>query len=312
MSHEHPAWTYVTTPFGRIRAHVVHVRSRHRILALDDGRFAKTVRHSTDPSTHVWTTRNRAVWRHLSRFPHPGLLRVFERVVDDDGDEGFLCEGLRVPPLGAGTHPAAQTLGGFLHAAGWLAAAAGHMHRNGYVHGDLTPGNVCFRADGGPVIIDFDTSVKAGRPLRYPGESGREFVVLTPACCSPEHAAGTPMLPSSDVYCLAITMLSWISGRFGVMGTRPEQIETHIERCRSGWYPHWELVRESLDDDETCDLFAAAMRVRPGDRFADGADFAAAITRRAGRLSPSQHSRALLLPKRAPAPATHGGTTLVM
>ncbi|NBS41972.1 hypothetical protein EBS80_04945, partial [bacterium] len=199
MSSEEPQWTHVTTPFGRIRARVTHVRARHRILRLDDGRYAKMVRHSTDPSTHVWTTRNRAVWRHLSRLPHPGLLRVFERVTDDDGDEGFLCEGLRVPQLGAGVHPAARTLGGFLHAARWLAASAGHVHRNGYVHGDITPGNVCFRADGAPVLIDFDTSVKIGRPLRYPGESGEQFMVLTPSCCSPEHVSAEPVFPSSDV-----------------------------------------------------------------------------------------------------------------
>lgn len=303
--------TYVVTSLGCVPSQIVHERSRHRIHRLEDSRYAKMVRHSTEPSTHVWTKRNRVVWRHLSRFPHPGLLRVYERVTDSYGDEGFLCEGLLVPELGSGFHPAARTLGGFLWACEQLALAAGHMHANGYVHGDITPGNVCFRADGTPVLIDFDTSVKSGQYLRYPGESGEEFSVLTPACCSPEQIAGELVFPSSDVYCLAITALSWVSGHVGMQCSFARTPAAQIEMCRHGSYPHWELAREALGAHRVIDVFAKALSVQPGDRYQDGTALAEALVEVRSSLTRDVLSMALL--PTGPAPLLGpSGTTIIL
>ena len=285
--------TFVETGEERRRAWVVHDRSRHKILRVEGGRYAKVVKRSADPASHVWTIRNRVVWRHLSRLPHPGLMRVYERVTDRDGDEGFLCEGLDDHPLGAGIHPAAMTLGGFLLTCERLAEAAGHMHEHGFVHGDITPGNVCFRRDGTPVLIDLDTSVRIGKGLRYPGERGGECVILTPACCSPEQAMGHPVYPQSDVYCLALTMLSWVSGAYGMVGPGTGGTDQLIALCRNGAYPHWSVIDRRLRHGPSLTVFAQALDPHQIDRFDNGAEFADRLRRVRTGLSKAAFSSVL-------------------
>ena len=71
-----------------------------------------------------------------------------------------------------------------------VARALARVHAKGWVHGDVKPGNVLFRADASPLLADFGLA-------RRVGES---FSGGTPGYLSPERRAGAPATPRDDVY----------------------------------------------------------------------------------------------------------------
>jgi serine/threonine protein kinase len=90
----------------------------------------------------------------LSRLDHPGIVRILQSGVDEEGPwllmervHGIclrrLCEG---PPL-----PAPFALGLVRQ----LASALAHAHAHGIAHRDLKPDNVFVLPNGGVKLIDF-------------------------------------------------------------------------------------------------------------------------------------------------------------
>src|SRR3954447_20344567 len=72
-----------------------------------------------------------------------------------------------------------------------VAAALAHAHENGVVHGDLSPGNIVFTAEGRPVLTDLGVA-------RVLGEAAA--VEVTPAYVDPTVARGGAPGPASDVF----------------------------------------------------------------------------------------------------------------
>src|SRR3712207_899361 len=75
-----------------------------------------------------------------------------------------------------------------------VAAALAHAHERGVVHGDLSPGNVVFTAEGRPVLTDLGVARVLGE------EAARE---VTPAYVDPTVARGGAPGPASDVFGVA-------------------------------------------------------------------------------------------------------------
>ncbi len=293
--------TWVENEQGRIGATMIHDRPRNRILRLDDGRYAKIVIGSAlyraQPHGHDnfrrWTVRNWLVWRFLRRQDHPGLIRVHERVIDKWGDEGFACEPLQAHQLidGGDPHPAVESLESFLQAGVRLASALAVLHRSRRVHCDVTPYNVLLR-EGKVVLIDFEAAVRIGEfSSEFPNAVRFPRTILTPACCSPEQANRLPVGPASDIYCLALTMLSWVSGKFGVNGDGVTGHEVARYLCAKGEYRHWKLIDERIYVTQVLDLFAQCLRVRPLDRPADGDAFQVALLNLLATLPPDVLAR---------------------
>ncbi len=273
----------VYTSNGWEKAELVCDRPRSRILKLADGQIVKIVKGSarvredprTDPELSVWLMRNRRSWRHLRRQTHPGLLRVGERVVDHLGDEGHVCQGLDVCELQDPAHPARRNLRAFLQCAIRLSEAAGVMHQAGFVHGDITPSNVCFHQDF-PVLIDYEMTVRIGRYISPDAEDPHyRAICCTPDCCSPEHVLRQPVTPATDVFCLALTMLSWISGCAGVSHTRTIQsVQESMSLCAHGVYPHWEVVEARVGEPAVIDVLRRCLCVTPSSRYENGDELA--------------------------------------
>lgn len=274
---------FIETTQGRIPVTLVASRPRSRILKLEDGRYAKivkdsrTVRNNPQPNRSLarWLQRNRISWNHLREQTHPGLLRVGERVVDNNGDEGYICQGLDVFDIDADDHPARMSFRVFLECAIRLARALGVMHQAGFVHGDVTPGNVCFH-EGLPVLIDFEMTVRSGQfPGLYLCTEAGQSVCLTPDCCSPEQVLGRRVTAASDVFCLGLTVLSWLTERFGVDLAYFGQTEGQsLDLCSRADYPHWSVARVRSPNQNLIVLLRKATALESEDRFQNGDDIA--------------------------------------
>ncbi|WP_237493927.1 serine/threonine-protein kinase [Modestobacter sp. L9-4] len=84
-----------------------------------------------------------------------------------------------------------------------VAAALAHAHERGVVHGDLSPGNVVFTAEGRPVLTDLGTA-------RLVGDVARAEV--TPPYVDPVVARGGAPGPASDVFGVAAAAFHALTG----------------------------------------------------------------------------------------------------
>ncbi|MFQ1000966.1 protein kinase domain-containing protein [Modestobacter sp. SSW1-42] len=84
-----------------------------------------------------------------------------------------------------------------------VAAALAHAHDRGVVHGDLSPGNIVFTAEGRPVLTDLGTA-------RLVGDTARAEV--TPAYVDPVVARGGAPGPASDVFGVAAAAFHALTG----------------------------------------------------------------------------------------------------
>jgi hypothetical protein len=84
-----------------------------------------------------------------------------------------------------------------------VAAALAHAHGEGVVHGDLSPGNIVFTAEGRPVLTDLGVA-------RVLGETAAGEV--TPAYVDPTVARGGAPGPASDVFGIAAAAFHALTG----------------------------------------------------------------------------------------------------
>lgn len=98
-----------------------------------------------------------------------------------------------------------------------IAQALTYVHANGLVHGDVSPGNVLFTAEGMPLLADLGVAVRVGDPAR-------RFEVGTTGFMDPTDGdtAGTGaehrLRPERDVYSLAAV------GWYALTGSAPEPV----------------------------------------------------------------------------------------
>ena len=87
-----------------------------------------------------------------------------------------------------------------------LAEALATVHRAGLAHGDVSPGNVLFSADGRPLLADLGV-------CRLVGDPDGGAVAGTAGFVDPVVLAGAEPSPASDVYGLAAVCAAALTGR---------------------------------------------------------------------------------------------------
>lgn len=148
-----------------------------------------------------------------ARLNHPSIVTTFDGGVEShlaylvmellDGES--LAERLRRGPL-----PVEQAVA----VAAEVGRALEATHLIGVVHRDIKPGNVMLLDRGRVKVLDFGIARLAGDPTEAPGSP----VVGTAAYMAPEHAAGQPVGPPSDVYALGCLIVAMLAGRPPFLG----------------------------------------------------------------------------------------------
>jgi eukaryotic-like serine/threonine-protein kinase len=161
----------------------------------------KRLRPGADLAARDRLRREAAV---LAGIDHPHVVRL--RSVHGDGDALVLV--LDLAPGGSLARLLATRRrlapGEVVTVAVPLAQALAAVHAQGLVHGDVTPANVLFAADGRPLLSDLGVASLLG--------AGAGEVAGTRGYLDPELLAGGAPGPASDVHGLAATCLAALTG----------------------------------------------------------------------------------------------------
>jgi hypothetical protein len=171
----------------------------------------------------------------LARIDHPHLLRVRELVSTDH-------ETVLVLDYAAGgslamllRHRARLRPGEVVTVLAPVAAALAHAHGEGLLHGDVSPANVLFTADGRPLLADLGVA-------RVLGE--RDDPQCTPEYMDPAVAAGAALGPASDVFMLAAVAMHALTGVPPWRGDSPEQT---VALAATGRIPEFQIPEMQYD-----------------------------------------------------------------
>lgn len=141
----------------------------------------------------------------LAGLAHPGILRLLEVVPDGPGIALALAyaPGGSLAELASGQpRPPAEVAA----IGARLAGALGAIHGAGLVHGDVTPANVLFDAEGQPLLADFGTArVHAQRGVGTTQDDPNERRA-TEGFVAPEVVNGAQPDERSDLYGLGMTL----------------------------------------------------------------------------------------------------------
>ena len=111
-----------------------------------------------------------------------------------------------------------------------VASAVAHAHAEGVIHGDLSPGNIVFTAEGRPVLTDLGVARVLGE-----ASSGQ----VTPAYVDPVVARGGAAGPASDVFGLAAAAFHALTGIAPWNAATPADV---LEVASSGHLPDLALL----------------------------------------------------------------------
>jgi len=91
-----------------------------------------------------------------------------------------------------------------------LASGLTYAHEMGFVHRDVKPGNILFRANGAAVLADFGIA-KAIKSISSSTIAGN--AIGTPDYMSPEQAQASPVDGRTDIYSLGAVLFEMLTGR---------------------------------------------------------------------------------------------------
>jgi len=110
------------------------------------------------------------------------------------------------------------SIGQALDVARDLASGLNYAHEMGFVHRDVKPGNILFRANGSAVLADFGIA-KAIKSISSVTMAGN--AIGTPDYMSPEQAQATPVDGRTDLYSLGAVLYEMLTGAKPYVGNDP-------------------------------------------------------------------------------------------
>ncbi|HZN61257.1 MAG TPA: serine/threonine-protein kinase [Planctomycetota bacterium] len=208
----------------------------------------------------------------LAALSHPNVVKVYDSG-EVDGHRFLALEFVDGPGLDVAIRKRMLDAATAATITARAARAFQHLHERGFVHRDVTPGNILLGPDHDPKISDFGLTLRIEEVRKLaPGVTGGTPVYMSPEQASANHAA---VDGRSDVYGLGAVLHEALAGRPPFTGTDTLEI---LRRIRLEPFVMPEGVEPGL-----AGILRQALEKDPDGRFDSMADFASALESWAGR-----------------------------
>lgn len=139
------------------------------------------------------------------------------------------------------------------------------VHENGSIHRDIKPSNIMRRRDGKLFLLDFGAvkQVAAGAAAGQPGKASTGIYSL--GFAPPEQMRGDHVYPSTDLYALAVTCITLLTGK------QPNELH---DPYSDTW--NWRSYTQVSDRLEA--ILNRMLLTIPGQRFQSAAEVLAAFS----------------------------------
>jgi serine/threonine protein kinase len=197
--------------------------------------------------------------RVMARLEHPNLATL--HAVELDKQVPFLVmkvvRGHTLAHL-VTRRPSGWALSEVLPIVQQVGAGLSELHRCGFVHRDLKPGNIMVTAQGHVTLLDYGLTRTVESTLTKPG-----VVLGSPQFMSPEQVTAYPLDARSDQYSLALLCSLLLTGKlpYETCSTLTMLVH-HVEHA-----PEPAHLSNPLVPREASEVLLKAMRKRPQDRY---------------------------------------------
>ena len=148
--------------------------------------------------------------RILARLEHPGISRLLDGGVADDGRPWMAMELVAGVPITDYCLRTRAALDERLRLFEQVCDAVAYAHRHLVVHRDLKPANILVDADGRVRLLDFGIAKLLDQDAAALTRTAA--VLLTPAYSAPEQIAGGSITTAADVYALGLLLFELLAG----------------------------------------------------------------------------------------------------
>jgi hypothetical protein len=225
--------------------------------------------------------------RILAKLDHPGIVRLIDGGITENGDPYLVMDAVDGEPIDAWCDAGGVSLAGRLRLMLEVLEAVEVAHRERIVHRDLKPEHILITREGNPRILDFGIAKLLGSEHLSvtmagagPGTSG---------WASPEQRRGGPVSERTDIYALGGILYRLCTGRRPPVDPplpRADTVVTHavdegtrevparlLAARRGTTVVAWQqMLRAGL-----ADVIARATAADEADRYSSVGEFAAAL-----------------------------------
>jgi serine/threonine protein kinase len=202
----------------------------------------------------------------MSSLSHPNIVKVHGSG-EVDGHRFMAMEFIDGTPLDAALRRRLLGVPVAVAVVAQIARALHHLHQRGYVHRDVTPGNILLGPGNEAKIADFGLALRLEEVRRLaPGVTGGTPVYMSPEQAAARHEA---VDGRSDIYGLGAVLYDALAGRPPFSGSDTLEILRKIQEDL--------LVMPEGVDAELGSILRRALDKNPDRRYETMADFAGAL-----------------------------------
>jgi serine/threonine-protein kinase len=186
----------------------------------------------------------------LARLEHPGIARLLDGGVTEDGTPYYVMEHVEGTPIDEYCDRRRLGVDRRLELFLRVCEAVQHAHQNLVVHRDLKPGNILVTTSGDVKLLDFGIARMLDRERLEGGPTFSQRVhPMTLAYASPEQVRGEAITTASDVYALGILLYRLLTGHhpYPASFSSPSDAERTI--CGEEPPPPSDVIRREVEVD---------------------------------------------------------------
>jgi hypothetical protein len=210
----------------------------------------------------------------LARLEHPGIARLYDGGVTEDGRPFMTMEFVEGRPITDYCQITNATLEQRLALFVQVCDAVAYAHRNLVVHRDLKPSNILVTPNGTVKLLDFGIAKLLDAQRARVTQAAA--TPMTPICAAPEQLTGGPITTATDVYALGLLLFELLSGSHPWIGSdtpvlqamrtvlqRPAPTLSRTAEAQPNPPVAVRLIRGDFDA-----IVSKALRKEPGERYA--------------------------------------------